>query len=456
MRFSNIPAGVGYALLIVVSIFLAFLNVAVHPFAAFGVIIGGCIFYIAVRSPFFLLMCFIVFQLGRGADFFPILGQIGAGKYFALSAMGILVLSKLFNRDLTIVRTPFNRWMILLTITVLISSFLGTDPDASIEFFKEEFMKSVILFFLIVNIVATKKQLTIFQFCVVGVCVFFAGYASLAQILGEDPLTGAALVEGSRSGGVGAMNDPNDLAMLILISIPFSTVGLIEGKGKLRLLFFLLFAIAISGVLSTQSRGGLIGLTVGFALVLNKYIKNKILLLSLSAILIIVVTVAAGISDRQVAADYDNGFDESSQGRLDAWHAGMRMLIKNPVIGVGFVQFPFNYLDYAENPVICRPLEAHNTYIQIAAELGVSGIVCFFLLLYMSIKNATLMGRKSKTESKDLARIIQISAFPSYIAFLIAAVFLSSGYYGIMYVMFASFAISYNIFELHEIDSAAI
>ena len=73
-------------------------------------------------------------------------------------------------------------------------------------------------------------------------------------------VTGAVAVEGSRAAFVGLLGDPNDLALILLSFAPFALEAALCNQGKTRFRFGFVYAVLVIGVLTTQSRGGLLGI----------------------------------------------------------------------------------------------------------------------------------------------------------------------------------------------------
>ena len=80
-------------------------------------------------------------------------------------------------------------------------------------------------------------------------------------------------------------------------------------------------------------------------------------------------------------------FEETSnKGRLEIWNATLNSFVKHPFLGVGIGNYPV---------VIGEPLEsgrrgasAHNLYFDIAAEMGILGLIAFLLILWEIFKKA--------------------------------------------------------------------
>lgn len=75
-------------------------------------------------------------------------------------------------------------------------------------------------------------------------------------------------------------------------------------------------------------------------------------------------------------------FEERLKGRGELWAAGWRMVWAHPLDGIGIGRYFKEVYAYAPNPRrLIRPQEnAHNYPLQVAAELGLPGLLCFLVL----------------------------------------------------------------------------
>ncbi len=81
---------------------------------------------------------------------------------------------------------------------------------------------------------------------------------------------------------------------------------------------------------------------------------------------------------------------ERLKGRMPLWAAGARMVADRPVFGIGTGRFYKQLWAYApDREALIRAQEnAHNYFLQIAAELGVTGLLAFSLLLSAGLRGA--------------------------------------------------------------------
>lgn len=156
-----------------------------------------------------------------------------------------------------------------------------------------------------------------------------------------------------------------------------------------RTLCMTLAGLGFFGLLSSGSRGGLLGVGVALLLLLvigrpNRLIQSSLMIAFLCGVLAIFTLNLLPLQRMGLLDDY------TIQGRLTLYGAAILLFWQHPVIGVGLTNFgellprviDWNY----EN------LAAHNTYLQVLAEGGVIGFLLFFIplfyLLYLNFRAA--------------------------------------------------------------------
>lgn len=173
-------------------------------------------------------------------------------------------------------------------------------------------------------------------------------------------------VEG-RTRYIGELHDPNEVALVISTCALSLLIGfMLRNRG--RSVAFAIAGLAILvmwTVLLTQSRGGLIA----SMLVPGVYLVKRYGLVAVIPAVLVAVPVM------MVAGRSDDGTDESTMERYEAWEAGMGMFRGNPALGVGPKQFSQHHVR-----------TAHNSYVLVMSELGLPGLFFFVAILYISIK----------------------------------------------------------------------
>jgi hypothetical protein len=217
---------------------------------------------------------------------------------------------------------------------------------------------------------------------------------------------------------LGFMNDPNDLAMAMIVAL-----GLIGGVWRPgpRVRHLLLAAAAaglVYGIYLTRSRGGAVALVV----VLWRVAAGRIGRLPALVLLLVLgaAVMALDFGGRSLSAE-----DESASGRLEAWTEGFEMLKAQPVLGVGFGQF----LDH-------HTLTAHNSLVLCFAETGLLGT--FFWVGLFVVTLFELHGLKNLPGGEpfdDAARQWAGALQLSLIGFMTAAFFLSRTFAPTLYLV---------------------
>ncbi len=142
----------------------------------------------------------------------------------------------------------------------------------------------------------------------------------------------------------------------------------------------------------TSSRGGLVALGVALiaAVVLGGRRRGTMLVAAFGAVLVTVFYFAT-IAPTDVRERVTH--PEGGTGRVDIWTVGWRMVEHNTIHGVGSGNFSTSSIHYLLEPgvimrddfIVSTPKVAHNTYLQILAELGVVGFALFLTILGFSL-----------------------------------------------------------------------
>jgi len=419
----------------------------VHPMAALGLVLGLALAVWVFSSALNATLAFIVFLVLRPADLFPVLVAVQPAKIVGLGAIFLWLVTKLLRGELQLSRAPHGKWMVALFLGALLSSLTSSDRATSMAMLTDGFVKLLLMYALVVHMVDTKSRAVKLHLTLAWCTVLLAVYAVHMRH------AGLATVEGNRATFVGLLNDPNDLAIVLLMYVPlFAELAMSEG-GARRLVWVLPLVVLIVGIFTTVSRGGALGLVVALGVTFHDRVRGgfRFLLLPALAAAVLGLIVVAGVNDRTSGALNQTELDESSQVRLDAWEAGLRMTISNPLFGVGFTQFAQNYPDYAWDPVRWGPTEAHNSYVKVAAETGMVGFIPFMALVILTFRSAYRLRQAEVPEDSPKERAVRRSLLPAMTGFCVAAFFLSQSWGWFLFILFAQSAALHEIWK-SEVD----
>jgi hypothetical protein len=214
----------------------------------------------------------------------------------------------------------------------------------------------------------------------------------------------------------GLTGGPNTYAAYVQMLIPLVVVFARRSSGWKQAGYYALIPIYLGALLSTGSRGGLIGTFVVGVYVLFTLPRVPIRRRAIVAVIGIAAMVGVFLLFGVLSADrFSIGAILSSRGtgRLDIWKAALQVLAGHWVFGLGLGGFSPNAIVLIQNTnnvnlailqnnevVQQGGIVAQNVYLQLLLDLGIIGLV-----LYLSIIGATLknLWDLRKTEWGDMA-----------------------------------------------------
>jgi hypothetical protein len=251
--------------------------------------------------------------------------------------------------------------------------------------------------------------------------------------------TGMGMSEDRRIQYVGIFNDPNDLGLLFVATLPMALYLSSKGGFLGRMFWLAGGALLVYGIYLTNSRGAFLAVMVIMAIYL--WLKRGMLtslVLSCGGMLGMLL-LPARVQDLDVD-------DPSAFGRVDAWYEGLHMFLSHPLFGVG----AGNFTDY-------NYLTAHNSFVLVLAETGLFGYVLWlafvgysFLMTLRILRHRVEVPEPGTTivpagkavsppagEDWDRERGVALTLLLSLCGMFAAAFFLSRSYMIVMYLLIA-------------------
>ncbi len=224
----------------------------------------------------------------------------------------------------------------------------------------------------------------------------------------------------------GPIGDPNDLAFFLLAALPLALVVRRPGwRPGVWDLATVLIAIALLG---TFSRGALIGLVVMLVVAaLARQISLQQLTGVLGSLLVLTALVVALFPDlvTESLTAKDAVADQNIAERLQLWEAAGEMTLDAPLLGHGPGSFGVEHERWLEQLPVSATSDldvAHQTYLEVAAEVGVVGLAAFVALLVAGLRGAWRAWRR---DGSPLASAV----FSALVGTMTAAFFLSEQFF---------------------------
>jgi O-antigen ligase len=360
----------------------------------------------------------------------PVQGALSAPKLLGLilmlSWLALVTAGEREHRERIFSHPAFLFVLLLFVGWSLISASWAEDPGAAILGFTR-YLPNALLFLIVFAAVRTRDQLL----WVVGAFVIGAFLSGLYGIMVPPPAQDVGRL-------AGAGGDPNETAAAMVAGLALATALGIASRGKplVRTACGVAAVVCTLTLFLTSSRGGLIALAVALiaAVLLGGRRRGTMLFAALGAVLVTVFYFAT-IAPADVRERVTH--PEGGTGRVDIWTVGWRMVRDNAIEGVGSGNFTTASIHYLLEPgklvrddfIVDTPKVAHNTYLQVLAELGVVGFALFLTILLFSFvcafKAHLVAARAGDRELDIIARATVVA-----LAALFAAYFFVSRDYG--------------------------
>lgn len=231
--------------------------------------------------------------------------------------------------------------------------------------------------------------------------------------------------------GIGSLGDPNDLASIVIMVLPIMYFSGSKIKNIFMRMFILVPSIgsALYLVWATRSRGALLALLIVLAAWFFLKFKNALLTIIL-AISISTLYFPLKESFQRDKSD----LELSTANRLNYWVTGAHMLIKNPMLGVGYNMYPPLFEKYApELKGESGERTAHSNWILVMAETGIIGFTFYMLFFFRNF----LLTWKIRGLAQEY--------FLSALGYFLAISFLSQAYTYYPYIMICLCTCSYRV-----------
>lgn len=374
----------------------------------------------------------------RLQDLYSIFAAIRFPLLMAAVSVVVFLMDGDRRRALTTIRHPII-WLATLILVIMVLSVPGSlYPGQSFSFITNDYIKTFLMMVLIAAGIRTFRDVERLVMVMVLGAMLYAWFI----------LTRFTIGEGGRLSNL-VYYDANDLAMVILSTIPLALYFISRRTGGamkwVSMLGILLFIMAI---VKSGSRGGFIGLVaVGIYLLIGfTAVPKKTRILAVSGATLLMLVFGSARYWEMMGTllnpqeDYNWANDEG-RGRTEIWKRGIGYMLANPLLGVGARAFPIaeGTLSYrAEGQQYGRGLKwstAHNSFVEIGAELGVFALIAFVLLLYRAFRTARGTRRTTGLAPPSDAEAMGHALAGSVVGYAVAGFFLSQAFSAYLYAV---------------------
>lgn len=376
----------------------------------------------------------------RVQDLLPFLAVVKLNLVATALAVTLFAIDRHPARRLAWLKTPILICALALLAIAVLGLPMSLWPRRSATFVVRDFVPNLLLAAMVAASVRGVRDLEWIALAnLLGACVF----SVFAQL-------NLAVTPDGRAENL-IYYDANDLALVLVCTIPFAIFFFLDHRWAFRFLALGSLPLLLVTLAKTDSRGGLLGLVAVVAYVLLAYraIPRRIRVLAVG-VGIGVVSLLAGDAYwetirtlREPERDY-NWSGRSTEGRMAVWKRGLGYMTDDPVLGIGLRNFPLaegmlseESKARAERGAGFKWSVAHNSFLEIGVELGLTGLVMFVAMLAAALRTLARVRSANPLGDRVVRRAVAFACTTSasFVGFVVCGFFISAGYFSYLYLL---------------------
>ena len=312
------------------------------------------------RLLFVLTTIYTVMLITRPHEFIPSMAESPLLQILLLASFGVWMLTPDKGTELAQFRTiPVFLFFVWLSLGIGGGWWGGIVPAL------ERLVPPILLCVILTGCVRSVDDLRRYSLVVILCTCIIVLHGHYQRTLGIG-WTGSPMIQG-RITYSGIFNDPNDIGLLIVMSVAFVFFQLrVRVAAMMRLAMWAALGWLLYGVYLTDSRGTMLAILAILGIEARRKYGNTVVAIAGSGV---VAVLFAYTRFSEIDGD-----EASAENRVEAWYEGVQMLIDNPGFGVGWGMFS----DYNFG------LTAHNSIVLAMAELGLFGYTFWLALVLLS------------------------------------------------------------------------
>lgn len=385
----------------------------------------------------FVLATYTAIAVAKVHELLPEVGSLQPGKIVGVLLVVTAYSALPWHQILAVLRSSTAKWIGLIAALAVLSVPLAVWPGYALQFLTGDFWKTFLFFVVAAAGLSDRRTL---RLCILALVVSTSAIA-VAALLGVSPAVAGRFY-------VGAALDPNESGLLFLVAIPFA-LHLAGPKGWGSWLWYGTAFVLVGGIVKTGSRGAFLGLTIlGMWLVYQARAKRAPYILALIGGVAVFELAANDATWQRLAsivrptADYNY---TDREGRIEVWKRGLGYLATHPVLGVGLHNFSIaeGMLSGKENEGYgIKYSAAHNSFIEIGAELGILGLTAFIGVLWTAAAGCWRIRRRGRHQRDgpvmpESEMRIAGTGVSALVALVVASSFLSFAYHPVTWFVVA-------------------
>jgi len=367
----------------------------------------------------------------RPAEFYPSALTASIALLLGIATLGFFIPTQLSLEGTLTARPREVNLVLFLFLTGLLSIPLAINRQEAWAEFSGTFIRCIVIFVVMINVVRTEARLKGLIFLSMA-----AGIWLSIEAINEYRL-GLMTVEGYRAAGrgTGIFGNTNDMALHLVTILPISVALMLGSKGAVRkLIYGASAALMIAAIVLSYSRGAFIGMLVVVLFIawkLGRQRRLEIIFAVLGFAGVIVLLAPDKYGSRLLSIFIPSldaeGSADSRRGEL---FRSIYVALRHPLLGIGMGNY--------QPEMSYKGLVTHNSYTQVAAEMGMTALACYVMFIVTPLKKLGQIARETfETRRDSRFYYLALGIQASLIAYLISSFFLSVAYVWYVYYLVA-------------------
>jgi O-antigen ligase len=326
-------------------------------------------------------------------------------------------------------------YLVAFSVWLVLALPFSVWQGGSVQFLWNEWLKSFLVFVIVAGLPRSVKQCRAAMYSIAAGTIVIV---LMCLVLGTTSQEGRLVL------GQGVLANPNDLAQLLLMGVPFLLL-MAMSKGRLPLRRPVA-TICIGGVLLVTAATGSRGALTAFAclmlvMFLNFSMGAKLRLLGGLALIapLMIMSLSADQRQRYLTIfggelDAEQPVDvsalESTQQRVFLLEQSIEMTVEHPLFGVGPGVFQVaSAKDSEDEGQRAAWRETHNTYTEISSEAGLPALIFYLAALVTCLTSVRMVYKTALSLGMEDVANVSYCLWLSLISFATTSFFNSVAYH---------------------------
>ena len=375
------------------------------------------------------LFAFTLVLYARPSEFYPSAVTASIALVIGVITLGFFLPTQFALEGRLTAMVPEVKLVLLFTLMALLSVVFAMDPATAWKDFSGTFVRCIVIFIVMINVVRTEARLK----GLLLLALAAAMWLSVGAV--NDYRLGRLTVEGYRVDGRGSgiFGNTIDMALYLVTMLPIAIAFMFAARSKVtKVIFGVCAALMLAAIVLTYSRGAFLGLIAVFVFLAMKFGPRNRFAITVGILLIGIgfLLFAPENYGVRLLSIFFPSLDPvgSSTARRGELFRSIYVALRHPVLGVG--------MDNYRTQMSMSGLVTHNSYTQVAAEMGLAALACYTMFIVTPLKKLGQIVRDTfDCRANSRYYFLAVGLQASLIAYMVSSFFLSVPYLWYVYYL---------------------